>query len=76
MLLARKTIGLGDKALYTIDLSQWMLGIEVLSTVAAEASPVTTPPLTVAAEELSPGLIGVTVTGGVIDETYSVQIIY
>lgn len=76
MLLARKVIGLGDKALYTIDLSQWMLGFESLVTVQAEVLPVTVPPLVAEANELEPTLLGVTVTGGVLNETYSVTITY
>lgn len=76
MLLARKVIGLGDKALYTIDLSQWMLGFENLVSVSATVSPVTSPPLTAAATELEPTLLGLTVMGGVLDETYEVMITY
>lgn len=76
MLLARKTIGSGDRALYTIDLTAWLLSIETLATVEVAVSPSTSPPLQAQASMLTESMIGVSVTGGEVDQTYSVLITY
>lgn len=76
MLLARKTIGSGDRALYTIDLSAWLLSIEELATVDVSVSPVTSPPLMAQSSMLTPTMVGVSVSGGKVSETYSVLVTY
>lgn len=76
MLLARKTLGVGDRALYTIDLAQWLLGVESLVHTGASVTPSTSPPLEADASIISPGVIGVSVSGGVLDESYSVLVNY
>jgi hypothetical protein len=76
MLLARKQVGVGDRALYTIDLSQWLLAIEDLDTVSVQVYPDTTPAAVATAEKLTDSLIGVSFTGGALGETYSVAVTY
>jgi len=76
MLLARKAIGSGDRALYTIDLSEWLLAIETLATVEVAVSPSTTVPLLAQASKLTETMLGVSVTGGQVGETYAVMLTY